>query len=201
MRKMILPLLAALLLTGCGTPKHQPAEPIRMTEAETLPETPPEPATEAPTLDVSERLAELAQMTGTAVVLDEHGHLSEEEAAQCQETLQALSDSKGICTALVITDVLDGNTPERFAAQYYDALFGAQAEGFLLLLNNETGQDYYYCPGTITIADTELRLAMASGDLAEGDYPSALQILLPAAEELLVVPPTEDIPQSDMEAN
>ncbi len=193
MRKAIMPLLAlALLLSGCRAPKQQP-ELTEATGAATEPETEAETEvpTEAPTLDFDERITALGELHETAVVLDEHGHLSGDAIAQYQASLQAAADSQEICAALVITDTLAGYTPERFASKYYAALFGEDAPGFLLLINNETGQDLYYYAGNVTVTDTDLRLARASRSLADGDFTAALDVLLPSAEDVLVLPPEE----------
>ena len=117
---------------------------------------------------------------------------------QYRSALQELADSKEICTALVITDSLAGNTPECFAEKYYMALFGATEDGFLLLINNDTGKDLYYFAGNITVTDMDMRLAKASKSLAEGDLAPAVEILLPAQEDLLVLSPEE--PEEDYNA-
>lgn len=195
MRKQLLLTVAlALLLTGCGKAKQQQPLPEPTEPTETVTEPVTEPPTEAPTLNVTERLTELKAMNrrGTAFVLDEHGHLTEAQLTQYQSSLQALSDSKDICTALVITDALAGFSPDRLAQKYYTALFGENTDGFLLLINNDTGEDLYYTAGLLSVQNTDMRLAQASGYLVEKDYPAAIDCLLPAEDELLLLPPEEE---------
>ncbi|MBP0973218.1 MAG: TPM domain-containing protein, partial [Oscillospiraceae bacterium] len=157
-----------------------------------------EPETEPPK-PFTERLADLQNYTGTAVVVDENSHLDEESTARFQNTLQALSDSYEICTALVITDHLSGIEPERFAEKYYRALFNG-ADGFLMLVNNDTGTDLCYTAGAVTVEGTDMRIAQATPHLVEKDYPAAIDILLPAGEDILIAPPTEapELPETEL---
>lgn len=185
-------LAGLLLLTGCGIPMHapaassvpEPAETAAQDEdsavgetAETIPQ-----ATAAPQ-SLAERLKGI-RTDKTAVLTDECGVLSGDDAANYLTQLQGLSDSRLLCTAVLITDSISGETPERFAARYYHALFGSGTSGFLLLINNDTGVDVFHREGAceVYLTDTDLRIAQATPFLVEGNYPAAFDMLLPAAE-------------------
>lgn len=193
---LILMLAAALLLTGCGAPKQMPEPteaPTEPTAEETAAETETEPIPTEPLKPATERIAALRGNSASAVLLDENGVLSEEDAAACEATLETLAGSE-LCAAVVITNSLSGFSPERFAEQYYNALFGADVSGFLLLINNDTGNDIYYCGGRALIPDSDRRIVQATRCLVEKDYPAALAILLPDEVELTELPP-EDTPE------
>ena len=174
-RTLCLLLCFAVVLTGCGREKHvDPVVPASVTE--------PEPETSAH--PIAEREAEL-QTEGEGYLFDEQGVLTEEERAQYDAYLTNLSHSRQIHAAAVITDSLNGASPAEFAENYYQELFGESAgSGFLMLINNDTGEDFIYTAGACTryLADTALPIAKATPLLVEGKYADALEILLAMGE-------------------
>ncbi len=179
-RKMIAVLALALVLTGCGRAKHiAPDTSLPDNAAEA---TVPAEDTTAPR-PVSERAETLIE-AGDTYVFDELGVLTEEERGKFDSYLAWLSDQRQMNAAAVITDSLGGETPEVFAQEYYRTLFDADSTGFLLLINNDTGKDIFYCEGACKqfLADPSLQISQATPLLVEGNYADALEILLPVGE-------------------
>lgn len=174
-------LLLALCVTGCGSQKQQDLKPDVLLPDNAAEATVPEDA--SPSRSIAER-AKSMQEAGETHLFDEQGVLTEEEAAQYNQYLGWVSDIRQIRSAAVITDALDGQTPEGFAQSYYRALFGEGTSGFLVLVNNDSGKDYIYCEGvcTVYLADTSMQIAKATPLLVEGRYAEALEILLPVGE-------------------
>ena len=179
-----------LMLSGCHRAESD-AVPVSkqiavVKESVTEPET--EPATEAPTLSIAER-AENFAVSESSHIYDECGAFSEQELETYDNYLEWLSDSRLLCTAVVLTEHLDGQTPELFAQSYYLTLFGEEnPDGFLVLINNDTYQDIIYTAGTCQkwIAQSEIRsaLAQATPALIEKRYADALERLLIVGENV-----------------
>ena len=160
MRKliMLLPLLA--LLCGCAPVPAVPAETVpAVTETNAAPA---EPAAQ----EVS--------------CISDPGHLlTQEENAQLSAAIEELSARQMIRAALVLTQDLGGSTPEAYAAAQYAAMCGAGNDGFLVLVNDATGQDLIYTEGACrnAMTDTALPIAQATPALVEGRFKDAYIIL------------------------
>nr|MCR5718688.1 TPM domain-containing protein [Oscillospiraceae bacterium] len=170
-----------LLLGGCGAKKKidpVPTEPVTEETITALTE-----ATAA--RPVAERVAEL-KSDGDTYLFDEQNVLSDEERQQYNDYLGYLSRSRLLCASAVITDSLGGVSPEQFAENYFQTLFGDDAAGFLFLINNDTNQDYFYCTDACNSLQTDAQAAIAAATpaLVEGRYAEALEILLPVGETL-----------------
>ena len=80
-------------------------------------------------------------------------------------------------TGVVITDNTGEKAPKDLAAEYYKELCG-NANGLLLLINNDTGKDYVMRKGSpslfVTDEDIQLLLADISPLLVTGDYYGAV---------------------------
>lgn len=192
MKKRLLIAFLPLLLTAC-TAAQPETEPVNVSPEETfaetaaevpatMPETTPEEITETETAAESQ---EPQQYSGEPHVFDECGVLDAAALAHYNAYLEELADSRLICTAAVITDSLGGAKPESYAQNYYRNLYGTES-GFLVLVNNDTGQDVIYREGVCStyITDTALPIAQATPHLVEGDYAGALDILLKPGENL-----------------
>lgn len=182
MKRMMLAALAlSLLLTGCGARlKPEPAAAQTPTE-ETLAVV-TEAATTAPR-PIAERAASL-QAAGDSYIFDEQNVLTDEEKKQYNNYLGWLCTSRQIKAAAVITDSLGGISAPEFARSYFETLFGGDASGFLLLVNNDTNEDQIYRAGTFASqsADPARYIAKATPALVEQRYADALELLLPVGE-------------------
>ena len=183
MKRTVIAALVLLLLTGCGAKNRNikgSTEPV--TEERFVSVT--ENTTTAPR-PIAERAAELQSADGT-YIYDEQGVLTEEEQQQYNDYLGYLSRSRQVCAALVITDSLGGVSPEAFAQSYYAAVCGTEESGFLILVNNDTSEDYIYCTGACVqlLRKTDEVIAQATPALVERRYADALEILLRIGEQL-----------------
>ena len=180
MKKSMVPLLL-VLLTGCAavpqpdaptqaevqttSPAVETDTAVPATEAETLPEMPVETA---------------AASTAVQHVFDECGVLDDAALTHYDDYLEGMWESRMICAAVIITDALNGSTPEMYAQERYRELYGEES-GYLVLINNDTNIDYVYEEGVCAelIGDVSLPIAQATPHLVECDYTAALDILLP----------------------
>lgn len=171
-------LLSALFLTGC----HK-SEPVPVSgQISAVKETETEP------LSIEER-ASLFKTSENQHIYDECAVLTEEEFTLHNDYLEWIASTRLVNAFLVVTDNLNGSTPEQFAVQYYQAVSNAQnPDGFLVLINNDTNQDYIFTSGTcqdyMPQADISVLLSGASRDLIEGNYTDALNRILPLAEQI-----------------
>ncbi len=177
-RSLAVTVLGMLLLTACGIPLPTHSEPD-VTNASASAE-----PTETGAPETESTAAAPIPLSAENHVLDECGVLDTEALAHYNEYLTNLANSRQICTAAVITNSLDGQTPEQAAAAYYQEAFGTDTSGFLLLINNDTSEDVYHLEGVCAeyMTGTALPLAQATPYLVEGDYPAALDILLALGE-------------------
>jgi hypothetical protein len=178
--------IACLCLTGCSSDAAESvAETVTGTEQITETQS-PETAEETEPAETQAAAAVTAVADAGTYVFDECGVLSEEELAKYNAYLTEISDTRLICTAAVITENLDGASPEGFAEAYYRTLYGEETSGFLLLINNDTGEDIFYTSGVcstyISQADISLAIAKATPYLVEESYAGAMDILLPLGE-------------------
>lgn len=171
-----------MLLTACGIPLPLHSEPD-------VPDIPDDMSvfdepTETGMPEPETTAANPIPLSAENHVTDECGVLDAEALIHYNEYLTNLANSRQIYTAAVITDSLNGQTPEQFAAAYYRDAFGTDTSGFLLLINNDTGEDVYHLEGVCAeyMTGTALPLAQATPYLVEGDYPAALDILLALGE-------------------
>lgn len=177
-------LTAMLLLTGCGSrAKYQePAVslPDNAAEGSAFPET--ETEFQVEDRPIAERAAEM-QAAGERRVFDEQGVLEDAERQQFTEYLDRLSGSRQMQTGVVVTNQLSGETPEQFAQDYFEALFGERAHGFLLLINNDTDHDFIYATSDCApFIDASLAMAQATPHLVERRYAQGIELLLPVGE-------------------
>ena len=170
--------LSAFLLTGCH--KSEPVSGQISAVKETIAETEP--------LSIEER-ASLFRNSENQHIYDECSALTEDSLSLHNAYLEWIASSRLINAFLVITDNLNGLTPEQFAVQYYQAAADAEnPDGFLVLLNNDTNQDYIFtsgiCQEYMTQEDISVLLSGASRDLIDGNYTDALNRILPLAEQI-----------------
>lgn len=145
-------------------------------------------ATEAvsETVSFAERVAALRE-SDTDRIFDDCGVLTAEEESACNKYAAWLEETYGIQAAVVLTEQLDGASADSFAAVYYDTLYGS-ADGFLVLINNDTNEDRVYTVGACRASLTEeaiaLALAQSTPALVRGEYASAVERLLQLGEAM-----------------
>lgn len=103
-----------------------------------------------------------------------------------EETAAGLAQTYQIHAGVVITDQLDGKEPSAAAQECYDVLYGKDSSGFLVLINNDTGQDFVYTSGVCSLYLTEDKIgyaiAQATDPLVQGDYGTGVSRLLELGE-------------------
>lgn len=174
--------LSAVFLTGC-----QKAETIAVSkqvsaEKETILETEPE------ILSIEER-ASLFRTSENQHIYDECSVLTEEEFTLHNDYLEWIASTRLVNAFLVITDNLNGNSPEQFAESYYQTVSDAQnPDGFLVLINNDTNRDYIFtsgrCQHDMPQSEISVLISGATRDLIEGDYTDAFSLILPLSEQI-----------------
>lgn len=188
-------LLSVLCATACSgnttdpvTETTQPAQPTQAVQEATA-------ETAAPTEAVPKSPAERVQGADTAQqIFDECGVLADVQALE--EYAAAFAVQYDIYAAVVITEQLGGMSPDAFAAEYYNALYGADSTGFLVLINNDTNEDRVHTSGTcaqyLTQQETALAIAQATPLLVEGEYDAAAKRLLQLGECMQHAPATTE---------
>ncbi len=156
------------------------AESTVQTETTPVTETQKPSASTATTLTAAERAAQFAGKTD-AHVSDETGTLSADALSALDKNAAEIASRAAIKMAAVITDHLGGLSPDAFAAEYYNALCGSGSSGFLILVNNDTGEDRVYTSGAchhyLPQEEIDLTIAKVSPQLVTGDYAPALEQL------------------------
>ena len=181
----------AILLTGC----HKKAEePVAVVDPEILnaPETMPEFQTETESLRETVPIAERASVlvnSETLHILDECQVLPEDAFQAYNDYLNDFSDSCEVNAFLVITEHLDGYTPQQFAESFYRSVSNAEyPDGILFLINNDTNQDYVFTAGRCCQAVSQEQintvLSGATYDLINQNYTGALNQILSLCQNI-----------------
>ncbi|MBR1530277.1 MAG: TPM domain-containing protein [Oscillospiraceae bacterium] len=181
-------LISAVLMTGCQKQDTVPVSGKLEIIKESAAVTEPEPETEPETHSIEER-AEYFSVPEHPYLFDECGGLSEKEAELHNAYLEWLSVSRLMNAFVVITDHLNGSSPEQFAAEYYKTVADPELpDGFLVLINNDTNRDYIFTAGTCSTylpqTQAAVLLSGATYDLIEADYADALEKILPEFEKI-----------------
>ncbi len=181
---LISALSAVTLLAGCSDKdkaKEKKEESIPVTES----------VTEAPTEIVTAEAAteaivrDIEKAEGT-YVYDYAGILTGEAFDECNNYAEWLYEKYLINTAVVTTDSLDGLTPDQYAENAYIELYGGRGSGLLLLINNDTNEDYIYkkgsCLTSITQEAQDNEMYRATQDIIIGNYKDAVLRLMKLGE-------------------
>lgn len=119
-------------------------------------------------------------------IYDYAGVLSAEAFAECNNYAEWLYETFLINAAVVTTDDIEGLTPEQYAEDAYSELYGGRGSGLLLLINNDTNEDYLYKTGSCLVSVSEDTQAnefyWATQEIIGGDYKSAVMRLLKLGE-------------------
>lgn len=175
-------LAAAVICSGCsddsGKTDKAPSVPENIpAELTTLP-----PETEPPTEAI---IRDIKPADGT-YVYDNAGLLSKEQFSECNDYAGWLYETFLINAAVVTTDSLGEMTPEQYAEKAYVDIYSGRGSGLLLLINNDTNEDYIYKKGSCLTAIPESAqsnaLYWATQEIVSGDYKSAIMRLMQLGE-------------------
>ncbi|MGN1481900.1 TPM domain-containing protein [Porcipelethomonas sp.] len=168
----------AALFSGCEDIKESNKEPAESSAAETVENTDDIESSE----ELSSRDREIN--TETDFVFDDAGILNDSEWDQLNTYTAWISKTFKINAAVVTSDDIGDKKPEEYAEEYYNELYSG--DGFLFLLNNDTGNDYFYRKGVpsmfITGGDIEMLFAEISPWLVTGEYFDSIEHVLETAE-------------------
>lgn len=151
---------------------------VNTTTAPTEPSTLPEPPQEA--------FAQTLTMAEGVYIYDNAKVLSQEDFSNCNNYAEWLYKNCLINVAVVTTDSIGDMTPAKYAETSYNDLYGNGGNGLLLLINNDTNEDYLYKTGTcsyqISQDDEASAFYTATAEIVNGDYKSAILRLLGLGE-------------------
>lgn len=172
MKRTISHILAALLLTiftaGCDDTEDRKTNADIQEETEAVTEIP------EPTLPERDRTAEAK---AGEFLIDDAGVLSDADFDAINEYAAWFTKTFRTNAAVAITDDIGDKSAADKAAEYYEEFYG-NANGILLLVNNDTGSDYILRKGSpsafVTGDDIELLYADISPLLVTGDYLGAV---------------------------
>lgn len=125
-------------------------------------------------------LPSFASHTVSRRLNDGAGLLNESDAEEIAEQLDAISAKWDMDVAVVTVSSLGGNTPSRYAYQYYnDAANGFDTDGVLLLVAMGS-RDYYVYPSgygntAFTYSGLEYLCERVANELGDGDYEEAIE--------------------------
>lgn len=192
---------AAAILSGCSGKDELSEPPVNNSSSSVADETPVEnndessdiaehnaqEETEAETSAVEnhEIVRDIKLADGT-YVYDYAGVLSSEAFTECNNYAEWLYETFLINAAVVTTDDVEGLTAEQYAQNAYVDLYGGRGSGLLLLINNDTNEDYLYKTGSCLVSISEDTQAnefyWATQEIINGDYKSAVLRLMKLGE-------------------
>lgn len=189
---------ASLLLVsaGCSGKNNQPLSepPVQEQSSESDADvtdgdstSSPEPSSEVPaTTEAVHELERNIQPAEGTFVYDYANLLSDEDFAECNNYTEWLYETFLINAAVVTTDDIEGLTPAKYAEDAYIELYEGKGSGLLLLINNDTGEDYLYKTGSCLTSVSEDTQAYefywATQEIVSGDYKSAVLRLMKLGE-------------------
>lgn len=187
MKKIFIVLLASgIMFSGCSKDKSRSkTADNEQTSAQTVSEN---TSDISETIPVSEHkpIEHVLEPADGTYVYDNAKLFSAEDAAFCNDYAEFLYENFLINAAVVTTSVLDGRSPEDFAAEAYNRIYGGKGSGLLLLINNDTNKDILYktgsCLRNIEAADENEAFYWSTRDIVEGDYKTAVHRLMQLGE-------------------
>ncbi len=141
-----------------------------------------EPITEDQTTTQQPPIRDLAPAKGS-YVYDNANLLSAEDISSLNNYCEWLYENRLLNTAVVTVDDLGGASPAEYAEKSYIDIYSGRGSGMLLLINNDTNNDYLYKKGSCTSYISEsaetLAFSLATREIVNGNYQSAaLSILM-----------------------
>lgn len=112
--------------------------------------------------------------------------MTDEQQKECSEYLEELYHRYMLNAAVVTVSDMDEKAPYSYAADAYFKIYGGEGSGVLLLINNDTYEDYLYKSGVCThFIDAEAEkdaFYTATREIVDGDYVSAVNRIMKLAE-------------------
>lgn len=137
-------------------------------------------ASESPTLPADIEAAE-----GT-YIYDNANVLSDEQFKACNDYIETLYENYLLNAAVVTSNDLGDSSAEEYAEKMYTELYSGLGSGLLLLINNDTNEDYLYrtgsCSAYITDDAVKQTFYWATRDMVADDWQSAVLRLMQLGE-------------------
>lgn len=189
MKRFFLVLLASLctasVLTGCSDKDKASSADTVNSAAETTSATEPQTTTEE-YASPAEQFAETLSAAEGVYIYDNAGLLSQEDFNDCNNYAEWLYENCLINVAVVTTDSISDMSPAEYAESAYNDLYNDEGSGMLLLINNDTNEDYLYkkgsCNSQISQENEAVAFYAATAEIVAGDYKSAILRLLGLGE-------------------
>ncbi|MBQ8297308.1 MAG: TPM domain-containing protein [Ruminococcus sp.] len=181
-------LTAAALCCGCSDDDEKPKAPLTssVTDTDSSGDSASEPVTEAPTEPEKKEIERNIQPAEGTYVYDYAKILSAEDFAECNNYTEWLYETFLINAAVVTTDDLEDFTPAEYAEKAYIDLYSGRGSGFLLLINNDTNEDYLYktgsCLASVPEETEKVEFYWATQEIVNGNYKDAILRLMQLAE-------------------
>lgn len=184
---MLIPaVIFSLVFAGCGDKKNKD----KVDKADTPPATESiETSTEAPSAEPATAPAITSPALKKAegnYIYDNAKLLSGGDAEKCNDYSEWLYENRLINTAVVTTNDLGGLSPAEYAEKAYIDIYSGRGSGLLVLINNDTNEDYIYkkgsCAAYIGENDEKLAVYWATREIVSGDIGSAVLRLLHLGE-------------------
>lgn len=135
---------------------------------------------ESPTLPADIEAAEGTYIYDTANIL------SDEQFKSCNDYIETLYENYLLNAAVVTANDLGGASAEEYAAKMYTELYNGLGSGLLLLINNDTNEDYLYrtgsCATYVTDDAVKQTFYWATQDMVADDWQSAILRLMQLGE-------------------
>lgn len=112
------------------------------------------------------------------LIYDNAGVLNDESYKRCSDYLSELYNGYMLNAAVITSNDLEGRSVYEYAEAAYKSVFGNGGNGLLLLINNDTNEDYLYktgaCSRFISENDEKTAFYSATREIVSGDYESAV---------------------------
>lgn len=175
-------LLFALCISLCACAGKNPADSITENPSQSASQTETTATVEESQKETNTKRPVADPNQEDPHIFDQMGLLSEQDVRALSNTADALAKKSALHAAVVLTEDLDGASPAQFAAQYYQEQYQKGSTGFLVLINNETGEDHVYTSGACSLyledAAIDLAVAQATPMLVEGKFRQGIERLL-----------------------
>lgn len=180
-------ILASSAFAGCGEKKNKndksaitPEQNFSAASTSDVQTSSSEPATAPPVAIGSIEKAE------GKFIYDNAGILSSADYDIINNYVGMLYTDYLINAAVVTSDDLGGLTPEQFAEEAYIDIYSGRGSGLLLLINNDTNEDYLYkkgsCQASVSEQDEKLAFYWATREIISGDIRNAVLRIMKLGE-------------------
>ena len=173
------------LLCGCGQISIEQQKYSTQTESLSTAET-SDTATLPTTQPPTEPPYQTVTPSAEKFVYDYADVLTEDEENECSEYARYLYSAYLVNTAVVTSEKIGDYSPYEYAQYAYDQIYQGRGSGLLILINNDSFNDYIYTTGNckkfIPKDSIKIAFSLATRDIVEENYKSAVMRMLSTGE-------------------